>query len=166
MCEQLDGVWRWKLRWRRSLFAWVESLLVELLICINNVSKKNQPEDSWWWLCDPSAVYSLKSAFHILQTSIANSSGLANLQNSDFFKKLWCNKVPMKLMVFAWQMILDRIPTKCNLQKRNILNQNQSLTCALCSQHEESMMHLFFNCNFASLIWCKVYACLSFSITL
>lgn len=50
-------------------------------------------------------------------------------------------------MAFSWKLLYDRIPTKNNLSKRNVLNQNTSPSCVLCKREPESSNHLFLHCE-------------------
>jgi hypothetical protein len=59
----------------------------------------------------------------------------------------------MKIKVFAWLLLVDRLNTRDLLQRRqwNVTNVNH---CELCPMHvHEDMIHLFFECNFSVRIW-------------
>jgi hypothetical protein len=58
-------------------------------------------------------------------------------------------KIPLKNKIFAWYLRRGVILTKDNLSKRNWLG---SKTCVFCPQ-DETIKHLFFQCNFARSIW-------------
>ncbi|GKF38225.1 RNA-directed DNA polymerase, eukaryota, reverse transcriptase zinc-binding domain protein, partial [Tanacetum coccineum] len=58
---------------------------------------------------------------------------------------LWSKVLPIKLNVFLWRMLLDRLPTRTNLYNRGI-----DIDCVLCPNCEaaiENRNHLFFDCS-------------------
>ncbi len=57
----------------------------------------------------------------------------------------------------------DRISTKRNLARRNILPLDIPTLCVLCAREEESSKHLFLHCNVTNNIWAKVMEWLEFS---
>ena len=61
-------------------------------------------------------------------------------------------KIPLKTKVFAWYLRRGVILTKDNLAKHNW---HGSKKCVFCT-HDESIKHLFFQCEFARSIWSAV----------
>ena len=61
-------------------------------------------------------------------------------------------KIPLKIKVFAWYLRRGVILTKDNLAKRNW---HGSKKCVFC-QHDETITHLFFQCEFARSIWSAI----------
>ena len=66
--------------------------------------------------------------------------------------KIWKMKIPLKTKVFAWYLRRGVILTKDNLAKRNW---HGSKKCVFC-QHDETITHLFFHCDFARSIWSAI----------
>ena len=64
-------------------------------------------------------------------------------------QKNWKMKIPLKIKVFAWYLRRDVILTKDNLAK---CNWHGSKKCVFCHK-DETIKHLFFDCQFASSIW-------------
>lgn len=59
----------------------------------------------------------------------------------------------MKIKMFAWLLLSDRLNTKDMLQRRHWQVTND-YNCLLCSARiHEDRDHLFFNCNFSIRIW-------------
>ncbi|GKF00446.1 RNA-directed DNA polymerase, eukaryota, partial [Tanacetum coccineum] len=50
-------------------------------------------------------------------------------------------------MCNAWRVYLDRLPTRLNLNRRNIQVLDQS--CPVCKDAAEEVSHLFFSCPLA-----------------
>ncbi|GKB31404.1 RNA-directed DNA polymerase, eukaryota, partial [Tanacetum coccineum] len=59
----------------------------------------------------------------------------------------WVKFIPIKINVFAWRVYLDRLPTRLNLNRRNIQVLDQS--CPVCKDAAEEVSHLFFSCPLA-----------------
>nr|GEX02625.1 RNA-directed DNA polymerase, eukaryota [Tanacetum cinerariifolium] len=63
----------------------------------------------------------------------------------------WIKSIPIKVNVFAWKLILDRLPTRSNLALRNI--NVSSLLCPICNLVPEDSSHLFFGCSMAKEVF-------------
>jgi len=59
---------------------------------------------------------------------------------------IWHKDVPLKVVVFAWRLFRDRLPTKDNLLRRGVINFDSRLCVAGCDTVETSY-HLFLHCN-------------------
>ncbi|KAJ4790726.1 RNA-directed DNA polymerase (reverse transcriptase)-related family protein [Rhynchospora pubera] len=67
---------------------------------------------------------------------------------------LWKLKVPPKVRIFLWLVLLDRILTQQNLMLRNWPSISE---CKCCSTDcLETSVHLFITCDFAKQIWTLV----------
>jgi hypothetical protein len=53
---------------------------------------------------------------------------------------------------FVVQLLLDKLPTRENLRRRNILNSDES-RCVFCDLLVESASHLFLHCSFTEEVW-------------
>ncbi|KAJ9548770.1 hypothetical protein OSB04_021313 [Centaurea solstitialis] len=58
---------------------------------------------------------------------------------------------PLKVIIHSWQVNLDRIPTKANLEKRGVHIDNA--LCGLCSEALENKEHIFLECIKAKKVW-------------
>jgi hypothetical protein len=72
------------------------------------------------------------------------------------FENLWKSPAPSKVVMFAWKVLLNRVPTKVNLALRNVLDPEESSLCVMCNSVEESSTHLFMHCDLASFVWSKL----------
>lgn len=69
---------------------------------------------------------------------------------------LWKSKCTMRLKVFLWLMLMDRLNTREMLQKKQF-NIQGGTNCAMCnSMIVESMTHLFFSCTFTQQCWLEL----------
>ena len=66
---------------------------------------------------------------------------------------IWKSSCTMKIKVFAWMLIMDRLNTKDMVDRRH-WHLEDGVSCVLCPlQTRETRDHLFFNCNFSVRIW-------------
>ena len=62
---------------------------------------------------------------------------------------IWKSSCTLKIKVFAWMLIMDRLNTKDMVDRRH-WHMNDGVYCKLCPvQTRETRDHLFFNCNFS-----------------
>ena len=101
--------------------------------------------DSWVWNLDSEAGYSVRSARLLIDGKILDVAALATR---------WNRMLPAKINVFAWRLMLNRIPTKVNLDRRGI--DCGSIRCQVCDEDLETANHLFFSCELAIAIWSKI----------
>jgi len=65
---------------------------------------------------------------------------------------IWNNDVPLKVVLFAWRLFRDRLPTKDNLLRCGVIPNDSRLCVAGCGL-EESSTHLFLHCNIFGSVW-------------
>src|SRR4051794_35957244 len=73
-------------------------------------------------------------------------------QHMRITKNIWKMKTPLKLKIFACYLCRGVIFTKDNLLKHNW---HESSKCCFCN-HDETIKHLFFECQFARSIWSTI----------
>jgi hypothetical protein len=71
--------------------------------------------------------------------------------------QIWESSAPSKVIAFSWQLLLDRIPTRKNLDFRGCLSQGMPWECLRCVGKEENSTHLFLHCPSAMLVWGEVF---------
>ena len=142
--------WEWKLTWRRDLF---DSKVEMADTFIGEISQQQvQPhrEDSWIWKHDQSGSYSTKSGYDLIRRELTGAN-----HDSDFVD-LWKLKISTKAAMFAWRLIRDKLPTRMNLRRRQVLV-NDSV-CPLCGLQEEEAAHLFFSCSKSLPLWWESFS--------
>ena len=65
---------------------------------------------------------------------------------------LWHKNIPLKVVVFAWRLFWNRLPTKENLLRRNVLDNNSCLCVSGCGSLETAN-HLFIHCSLFGSVW-------------
>jgi len=132
--DHWGDVWRW----RRRLWAWEEEMVAECRALLLDVSLYPNISDRWVWLQDPPAGYTDRGAYDLLTTQETPMVEPAT-------ELVWHNQVPLKVSVFAWRLVLDRLPTKSNLVARGVLSSDMASCIAGCGLFETSQ-HLFLSC--------------------
>jgi hypothetical protein len=97
------------------------------------------------WRLDTSSVYTVRSAYNFLNN---NSSVDISVPAS----LLWHKDVPLKVVLFAWCLFHDRLPTKDNLFRRQVLDFDSQLCVGDCGKIETSS-HLLLHCDFFGSVW-------------
>ena len=137
-----------------------EARVEDLSHNIERFSPRRGQRDKWQWLKETSGVYSVKSAYEMLQGNSAEE------ESEGLFSKLWAGKAPSNATGLSWKVLLDRIQTKTNLASRNSLPVTAGTACPLCLEGEESTEHLFFSCNVSWRVWSCIYKWLGWSTVL
>ena len=64
-------------------------------------------------------------------------------------KKLWKNKMPLKLKVFLWLAFQDRLQTGSALKRKHWKGDERCIVCL----KKEDVNHIFFDCVMAKFVW-------------
>ncbi|RZB79929.1 UDP-galactose/UDP-glucose transporter 5 [Glycine soja] len=81
-------------------------------------------------------------------------SQLGHLEGEDqdgALQDLWKLKIPAKASIFAWRLIKDRLPTKSNLHRRQVVLEDS--LCSFCRIREEDASHIFLECIKIRPLW-------------
>ncbi|XP_024641765.1 uncharacterized protein [Medicago truncatula] len=148
-CEGVGSIW-----WRQLNQVRAGVGLVESTWLVDNIGRKVDIADRWVWRLHSSQVYTVHSAYSYLTAVDTNIT-------ADFDQFLWLKAVPLKVNIFVWRLFLNRLATKDNLRKRNILEATNVSCGALCG-NEEDMDHLFFQCNYYGRLWLMISDWLGF----
>ena len=127
------------------MFAWEEEKVGELCLLLQIVTLQVDKEDRWLWNLEKSNVYSVRSAY-IFQSTQPVVVAPVDVNT------LWQKHIPLKVVVFAWRLFRNRLPTKDNLFRRNVLDNNSCMCVSGCGS-QESANHLFLHCSFFGSVW-------------
>nr|GEZ30234.1 RNA-directed DNA polymerase, eukaryota [Tanacetum cinerariifolium] len=111
------------------------SQFIELGQILSSISLSSV-SDRWSWTLHGLGDFPVKSAREEIDKHVFVVSPSQNR---------WSKVLPIKLNVFSWRMMLDRLPTRSNLHNRGI-----NITCILCPNCRaaiENRNHLFFGCS-------------------
>ena len=100
----------------------------------------NGVRDSVGWKWEKSGSYTTKSMYKHLSSSVITSK---------YLKKLWKNKMPMKLKVFLWLGLQNKLQTGEALKNKNRKGDSRCMLCGVA----ETVEHILFGCVISSCVW-------------
>ncbi|GAU31969.1 hypothetical protein TSUD_359140 [Trifolium subterraneum] len=71
--------------------------------------------------------------------------------------QVWGSWTPSKVIIFSWQTLPGRLPTRENLVRRGVLPLDASAQCPCCDGEIESEDHLLVTCPLARAVWSLVH---------
>ncbi|GJW55746.1 putative ribonuclease H-like domain-containing protein [Tanacetum coccineum] len=108
------------------------------IIVLLDIDKSGLHLMRMFWDLNGNGVFCVKDVRKLLDESFLPKEVIATR---------WIKFVPIKINVFAWNVSLDRLPTRVDLIHRGIYV--SSLSCPICSSHSEDTSHLLFSCTMA-----------------
>lgn len=124
---------------------WEENLLEECRALLVDVSLFPNVSDKWMWLPNPMGGYLVRDTYDLLSDCDTSPMDSA-------LDLVWHHQVPLKVSVFAWRFLQDRLPTKANLAVYGIIHSKATYCVAGCS-HFETSGHLFLSCTTFASLW-------------
>nr|GEV88051.1 hypothetical protein [Tanacetum cinerariifolium] len=116
---------------------------VDLHAKLENIVLTDQ-DDSWSWTLDPSGFF-VASVRHLIDSKTLDTSPNATR---------WIRYIPIKLNIFVWRLMLNKLPSRVNLDRRGI--DVDSVLCPTCQVDVETINHIFFSCYMALELWAKL----------
>lgn len=78
---------------------------------LEGVHLKENESEKWVWNLESFGIYSVKPTYKCIMSDGKN-------RTEEVFLKIWHKFIPLKVAVFSWQVLQDRITLKVNLFKR------------------------------------------------
>ena len=103
------------------------------LVDIISATNLSSIEDSIIWSITSSQVFTIKSCYNVL-----NDGGL----RSPFKNTIWKSAVPLKVKIFSWLTLKDKILSRANLIKRGWQGPSHYY---IYGHQNETVMHIFFS---------------------
>ena len=119
---------------------WELDLIEELLLLLRDFRISSE-EDSVLWKGGGLDIFRIRDAYNLLAAP-----------NPLVFpkKSIWVDKVPTKVVFFAWEATWEKILTLDRLQKRGWQLPNR---CYLCGCEEENVNHILLHCTVVRVLW-------------
>jgi hypothetical protein len=121
--------------------------------------------DIWFWKYDATGIFSVKSAYSIVELASRVDVAPPEVPNI-ILAKLWKSWAPSKVIVFSWQLLQNRIPSRQNLLRRRVITDINNTFCVLCGNSVELVDHLFLTCGVSSTVWYSIFRWLGFQCVL
>nr|GEZ28339.1 RNA-directed DNA polymerase, eukaryota, reverse transcriptase zinc-binding domain protein [Tanacetum cinerariifolium] len=110
-------------------------LLIELVVL-------NSHQDTWTWSLGVLKGYTVASVCSLIDLHFIGTNLNATC---------WNRSIPIKVNVFMWRAMLNKLPTRVNLDRKGI--EFDSLLCPICHEDVETVNHIFFTCDLAKVLW-------------
>lgn len=133
----------WNIVFRRNLNDWELQSVAELWETLEAFQGLTEEEDVLMWKSHKSGAFSVKIAYHFINT-------IANPTQGWPWKQIWRVRVPKKVLCFTWLVAREAVLTQDNLIRRGIQLQAR---CSLCGKDGESASHLFIHCPVTTQLW-------------
>lgn len=137
--------------WRVNI---IQHLFLEedALAIVNTPIPQREVKDRVAWVSTKTGQYTAKSGYHYW---VERNLGSNVIHHHEGWKKIWKLNIPHKLKIFLWHFCRNTMPIRWRIRSRGII---VPITCPLCNNDVEYMLHLFFDCNFAADCWAHANA--------
>jgi hypothetical protein len=105
---------------------------------------QDRPDVLLWTGGDQSGSLTAKNVYHALATFYWSHN------KSNRYQQIWKADCPVKLKLFFWLLVENRVLVWANLQARGWEGPSR---CYLCQQQSETIPHLFIDCPFVRAVW-------------
>ena len=79
------------------------------------------------------------------------ATNFLHVQPPAYLKWIWKSKCTMKVKVFGWLLMIDRLNTRDMLDRKLCALAGSDLNCVLCTSGQiETLFHHFFSCSFST----------------
>ncbi|XP_058746904.1 uncharacterized protein LOC131619879 [Vicia villosa] len=127
---------------------------MELMEILGGICPTVGAVDSIKWWPSTEGCFTVKSCCSLMRVRHLEEEVEANKLAA--IKWVWEAAVPSKIKVFGWRFFLNRLPSKDQLVRRNILHREEDKMCVMCSGEYEDLVHLSFLCPFAKNVWIMI----------
>jgi len=107
--------------WRRRLLTWEEESVTECAALLFDIVLQDTTVDRWRWILDPIQGYSVRGTYQYLTSS-------DSLEERGRYDMVRLKHVLLKVSVFVWRLLRNRLSTKDNLVRKMIL-QHDDMAC-------------------------------------
>jgi len=146
--QLIDPVSRnWNLNMLRDLFPWKDIQLI----------RKQRPmvsrKDSFCWFGTNHGLYTVKSGYEMCSRQVHKlmfKEAEEQPSLNPLFGKIWSLNTAPKIKVFLWKMLKGVVAVEDKLRTRGILIEDG---CSMCSEKDETLNHILFQCPLARQVW-------------
>ena len=139
-----QGGWVWQ--WRRSFEGGMSHSQLDTMLGLLNSFSCSQSKDVWNWTLEDDGVFTVGGTRRSIDSKVLPVS---------LVQTRWNKWLPSKVNIYIWRLRLGRIPTTRKLSEKGIAV--GSTLCPVCGAEQETIEHLFFQCNVADAVWHLVY---------
>ncbi|OMO96147.1 reverse transcriptase [Corchorus capsularis] len=120
---------------------------VHCILCIPLTSL--MVKDALIWNHTGNGHYTVRSGYCVARRLLGKELNQVE-ERKEIWRIIWRAFLLPKVKYFLWRLIYNILPTKINLQNRGV---GIDGGCAVCSEAESSLFHVFFGCYFSRRVW-------------
>lgn len=90
----------------------------------------SEESDKWILSHSRDAIFFVVSAYQVLHDLCQTADPLL-VSKFPYIPLIWDSWPPSKVVVFSWQLLLDRFPFRENLFKRSVILDKEAISCIL-----------------------------------
>jgi hypothetical protein len=120
-------------------------------ICSMVLSPLGQ-KDKIVWAGTKKGIFTVHSAYHMAkELSLMDEGGCSTKGNKErMWQTLWKLNCPRVVQLFLWKACNNILPTKANLSKRGVTQDDK---CPICNLEMEFVGHYLWSCQAAKDVW-------------
>lgn len=154
--------WEWRVSelidWRAKV--WDRELIeatfhredADAILCI--LLSNRLTLDVMIWLRSKDGEYTMRSGYQMARRIVKQEKDLGKsskaAEGGQVWATIWKMEVPNKIRVFEWRACQDILPTRQNLFRRKVVNED---CCEQCKKAPESVLHVLWECGVAQDVW-------------
>jgi hypothetical protein len=107
------------------------------------------PKDRLLWRCTKNGVFTIRSAYHLgMERRALQQPGCSEKREAnEEWKTCWSLNIPNPVKMFLWRANHNLLPTRANLFRRGICDNN---LCPICMREEETAANVCLDCAAAN----------------
>ncbi|KAG2725009.1 hypothetical protein I3760_01G047300 [Carya illinoinensis] len=136
---------------------WNEALIREIFVeaeveqILSLPLSKMGSDDKMVWGPSRKGLFSVRSAYYLEMERRRNKGESSTEFNRDSsWDNIWKLNIPEKAKLFLWKAGNNYIATKSNLLAKKVMGND---LCPVCKLHNESVMHILWQCVASSDVW-------------
>lgn len=102
------------------------------------------------WTQSVNGRYDVKTGYKMWFDQNGSTSVVPQISS---WSKIWKVEVPHKIRIFLWRFCRNNIPVKSKLRHKGV---PITIMCPMCNRDVEHLLHVFFDCQFATQCWSHV----------
>ena len=109
------GAWEW----RQRLLAWEEESVSECAALLSDIVLQDSIVDRWQWVHNPIIGYSVRGTYQYLTRPVTPAEHALS-------EAVWLKQAPLKVSMFVWWLLRNRLPTIDNLVRMRVLHHDHT----------------------------------------
>ncbi|XP_058775745.1 uncharacterized protein LOC131650019 [Vicia villosa] len=136
--------------------------LRDLKMLLEGVEPGISATDEFHWNLTSTGDFTVSSVSHFVSSAKDLAWPIPTIKLLDV---IWKTTIPAKIKIFSWRFLINRLPLKVQLANRGV-SSFTSIDCPFCTNHPESLDHLFYQCHVSNAVWNRIFIWLGNDVNL